>query len=344
MITVQEQCEINKLSTLRVGGLASYLWTCTKESEIPELMSFCGNHSDLPVFVAGEGSNTAFGESVKKIIVRPLILGKSIQLIDGNAQITVGAGENWDEFVEWCVQEGYQGLEALSAIPGSVGAAPIQNIGAYGAEVGEHIVSVKAFDLHKGQWQIFSQSECDFGYRESFFKNSATGRYVIVSVTFSLPLVSSAADILIPDYPGVVDKIKSLELSSPASLLDIRRAITEIRWSKLPRPEELPNLGSFFKNPVITESDFKILYRDHPNVPNWPVVGGYKIAAGWLIEQAGYKGKCIGPICTYEKSALIIVNSRDANLSDVRYFCQHLETAVLDMFGISLEVEPNLIE
>lgn len=346
MITVQEKISLRDFSTICIGGVARYVWSFTREDELPALVGFLHEHADLPVLIVGDGSNSAYGEEVNKIIVRPFLLGKKVMVEKEKVSVTVGAGENWDQFVGWCVDNNYQGLEALSAIPGSVGAAPIQNIGAYGSEVGEYISEVKVFDLIEGSWRIFNKSECQFGYRDSFFKNGNPNRYIIVSVTFLLDLNSSESVVPIPDYPGVAEKLESMGITKDlVSLTSIRRAITEIRWSKLPKPEDLPNIGSFFKNPIVTKEVFAVLNKNYPEIPHWIVGEGYKLSAGWLIEQSGWKGNCLGPVCTYEKSALIVTNpDRAASFSDLLLFRDTIQSSVREKFGVNIEVEPNLIE
>ena len=249
--------------------------------------------------------------------------------------IKAEAGEIWHHFVCDCTTKGFYGLENLALIPGYVGAAPIQNIGAYGVEAGEFIQDIWAYDTQENQEIILNASQCAFGYRDSIFKQQA-GRYIIYAVSFKLLKQPQ----LKMNYADVAERVG--DQPTPQKLL---RTIVEIRQNKLPQPEQYPNAGSFFKNPVLSAEEYAKFAEQHPNAPHYPQANGQvKIAAGWLIDQAGWKGKKIGMVGMFEKQALVLVNYGQATLDDVKKTYSHIQDDIFKKFAIGLEPEPVLLD
>ena len=290
------------------------------------------------VLILGEGSNILFSSDFEGLVVRPMILGREITREDRNSVwIKAGTGENWDEFVAWTTAWGFGGIENLSLIPGSVGSSPIQNIGAYGAEVKETVEHVDAVDVLTGQKIVFQNEGCRFGYRDSIFKQEWKNKCIITSVTFRL----SKKPQLNLGYQLVEEKLSSRERQDVENL---RQVIIDIRRSKLPDPDELGNAGSFFKNPVVPGETFQRILNENPDLPSYPATSaGRKIPAAWLIEQCGWKGKRIGDVGCYEKQPLVLVNHGSANGKDVLELASRIEADVSKRFGISLEKEVNII-
>lgn len=306
------------------------------------------------VLVLGGGSNVILPEQVTQAVVQ---LGHNFidvtPLTDEHVLINVGASVVWDDLVAWSVEQGYHGLENLSLIPGSVGAAPVQNIGAYGVELKDALVSVRAFDRKDNLFVELDNVQCLFAYRDSIFKRSS-GRFVITEVR----LVLSKKPNFVLEY----GELKALrKKDKPAlSLQTVRDKVIEVRQAKLPDPKQLPNTGSFFKNPVISQQQFKELKQRFPRLVGYPQSSAenkeqstnldereqnaeVKIAAGWLIDQAGLKGHCVGGMSVHEKQALVLINKNDATQNDVIKLAEFVHKVVLERYGICLEVEPVVI-
>jgi len=328
---------LKKYTTFRVGGDARYFFVL-KHSEELDLVLEKQKETDLPIFVLGGGSNIIVSDSpLNCIAIKNEIMGIEIKKeTKYQVFLSVGAGEGWDGFVERCVKNGFAGVEALSAIPGTVGGAPIQNIGAYGSEVSETIESVEVFDLVEKKIKVISNKDCEFSYRDSIFKKNKN-RFVVLNVNFALFKNSEAK---VPDYPGVRDFIKG----EKASLEDIRETIIKIRADKLPDPSAVHNVGSFFKNPVVSKSFFEDLKNKFPDAKSFPFGDDeIKIPAGWLIEKAGLKGQSFGEISTYEKNALVLVNNGQSSFEDVVNVSNKIKDIVKEKFGVELETEPGFI-
>lgn len=289
-------------------------------------------------FIIGEGSNLLFKKDFSGTIIRPLFRG--IEVVNENTNeiyVRAGAGENWDRFVEYCVQHRWYGPENLSLIPGSVGATPVQNIGAYGVEAGELIDEVEAWDTSREKFVKFSNSQCRFGYRDSFFKQCDQGRYIITHVTFRLKKKAA----LILDYGNV----REVFMNRPEqTLLSLRQSIIEIRQKKLPDPISTGNAGSFFKNPVITLQQYTQLQNKFSNIPGYPSGEGYtKVPAAWLIEQAGWKGVREDRTGTWPTQPLVIVNYGGAKGEDIFVFSEKIRQDVLQKFNIELQREVTVL-
>ncbi|MFK7784824.1 MAG: UDP-N-acetylmuramate dehydrogenase, partial [Crocinitomicaceae bacterium] len=250
-----------------------------------------------------------------------------------------GAGEVWHDFVLHCVENGYGGVENLSLIPGSVGASPMQNIGAYGAEIKDVFVSLEAYHIESGELHSFDKDACEFGYRESVFKRRLKNQYVITSVTFKLNKEHSINS----SYGAIEAELEKMEVSNP-TIKDISEAVIAIRSSKLPNPAEIGNAGSFFKNPVVDISVLEEIQKNHENVPNYPAPNGkVKLAAGWLIDQAGWKGKTFGNFGVHKMQALVLVNYSNAQGSDIYNLSTEIIADIQSKFGVQLEREVNIL-
>lgn len=259
---------------------------------------------------------------------------------DGHAHVKAMAGENWHEFVLYCIENDLGGLENLSLIPGNVGTTPIQNIGAYGTEIKDTFVSCEAMEIATQQLRTFTKEECEFAYRESIFKGVLKDRYVIVSVTFRLTTIHHKINI---SYGDIAAELTKNGVTIP-TIKDVSNAVTAIRQSKLPNPKELGNSGSFFKNPIITAEEFEKASTLHPEMPHYPVSDTrVKVPAGWLIEQSGFKGKRFGDAGVHAKQALVLVNYGNASGQELLDLSKKIQQTVLDNFGISIEAEVNII-
>lgn len=286
----------------------------------------------------GGGSNILFTKDYEGSVLKNEI--KGIEIIDEDEDqllVRVGAGENWHQFVQWCVSHQLWGLENLSLIPGNVGAAPIQNIGAYGVEQDTCFHSLQAIHTEQGISEVIYKSDCKFGYRDSIFKSSAKGKYIITHVRYMLskkpkPNLS---------YKEVAKYFEDKNLEP--SIKNISNAIIEIRNSKLPDPCVTGNAGSFFKNPIIEVDQFEALIKEHPEVVHYPSDHKIKLAAAWLIDQCGFKGKVSGNTGSYKNQALIIINNGQATGTEILDYSKEIQKAVFDTFGIELETEVNII-
>lgn len=335
MLHFAEHANLKSLNTLNLNSTARYLASVdTEESLVDVLHSVTAKR--LPLFVLSGGSNVLLPESVNALVLRPLMKGVHIlKQDDVHIWIEVMAGEEWHPFVQYCLAQGWYGLENLSLIPGYVGASPIQNIGAYGVEVGDFIESVKAWHLQQQRWVSLSKDACQFAYRDSIFKQQA-GQWVISRVVFKLLKQPK----LMLNYGDVQS-----QAGSRPTAQSVARAIINIRQSKLPDPKIIANVGSFFKNPVITASQFEDLKQHYSSLVGYPQPHNLvKIAAGWLIEQAGWKGRCLGSVGMYEKQALVLVNHGVAGLQDVNHLSLSVKQSVFDKFGVQLEQEPVQVQ
>ena len=290
--------------------------------------------------VLGGGSNLLLTRDFDGLVLHMSNQGIVLSGEDENSlYVTAQAGENWHGFVQWTLAQGYPGLENLSLIPGSVGASPIQNIGAYGAELAEYFHSLKAFDFQTGELIELSQSECCFAYRDSIFKHGLRNRAVILDVTFALPKRWQ------PNlrYAELATELQSHGVSDP-SAKDISEAVIAIRRRKLPDPAKIGNAGSFFKNPIISREQYEQLLIEHPQLVSYPQTdGSVKLAAGWLIDQCGWKGKSLGSAGVHDKQALVLVNLGEATGSQLLQLASRIQTDVKKRFDVVLEPEPIVI-
>jgi len=293
-----------------------------------------------PVFLLGGGSNVLITQDVEGLVLRNNLRGiKVIREFKNKVWVEVGGGEVWHEFVLWAVAQGYGGVENLSLIPGTVGAAPIQNIGAYGVELKDVFVQLKALELDSGKLKTFSRSDCRFSYRDSVFKREEKGKWCITAVVFSL---TKSPHNLNTSYGDISKTLESNGINSP-NIENISRAVVQIRTSKLPDPAKIGNCGSFFKNPETDRSVLERILATHPQAPHYPLPDGRsKIPAGWLIEQCGWKGKRVGNTGCYERQALVLVNYGGATGEEVKNLANAIIESVEREFGVRLEAEVNI--
>lgn len=330
---IEKDVSLATLSTFRMGGTAKEVITLTNNEEI---QSFFVAHDSW--FVIGSGSNIVFPDGVVNTpLVRLAPRGIEILREEGNTvYIQVGAGDIWDDVVAYAVEKGLSGVEALSAIPGTAGATPVQNVGAYGVEISDVLEFVYVFDTEDKQFKELTADECGFMYRDSIFKSGQKGRYVIVSLVLRL----SKDKPTIPNYPGVKET-----LSENPTLKEIRGAITTIRWKKLPDPKEVASVGSFFKNPIISKDKAEEIYKKYPSIVIYPVSETHtKVGAGSLIDTVGWKGKDFGHISTYKNNALVLVHDGEGNQEDLLRVISEIKLKIQDFYGILLETEPEILD
>ncbi len=335
---IQHNISLLPYNTFRIDVSALFFVEVNSKEDLLELIQtevFKTNKR----FVLGGGSNLLLTQNFDGLVIRLGIRGISVCEEGDDVFVQAGAAENWHQFVQHCVNNGYAGLENLSLIPGTVGASPIQNIGAYGVEMKDHFYSLEAFELSSGEIKKFNKEQCEFGYRESVFKNKLKGQYIITSVVFKLSKTPS----LKLHYGAIEEELKKRNITQP-SIKDVSQVVSEIRVSKLPDPSTIGNSGSFFKNPVIDATQFKELLSKHPDVVNYPAAEGkVKLAAGWLIEQCGWKGKQIGQVGTWKNQALVIVNHGTASGKEIFDFSELIIASVYERFGVTLEREVNTL-
>jgi len=318
---------------------ARYACMLEREADIPSLLAE-PRLAGLPRLVLGGGSNVVLTGRFDGVVWLMRLQGRRLVSEDDQAfYVEAAAGEVWHDFVAWTLQQGWAGLENLALIPGTVGAAPIQNIGAYGLELAEHVERVRAVDLATGLSREFDGAACQFGYRDSFFKNQGRGRFLIVSVTFRLPKRWQAR----AGYADVARALASRGIVEPVAQ-DIFDAVVEIRRSKLPDPAVIGNAGSFFKNPVVPAAQFNQLKVREPDLVSYPQPDGQvKLAAGWLIDQCGWKGRVLGAAEVHPRQALVLVNRGGADGLAILALAQAIRDSVQLRFGVELEVEPVVI-
>jgi UDP-N-acetylmuramate dehydrogenase len=315
--------------------LAQRFITIDKIETIRELLSF-----EKDLFLIGGGSNMLLLNDIKRLVVHIAIKGKKIIKKDKRyIYIEVAAGENWHDFVMWCIDNGYGGVENLALIPGNVGTSPIQNIGAYGVEVKDVIQSVKAIEISTGKEVVFSNDDCKFNYRDSIFKNTHKGKFIITSVIFGLTHTKHS----INDSYGAIKAITA----DDKSIKNIAEAVIAIRTEKLPDPKEIGNSGSFFKNPMVSKEKFRLLQQENPSIPNYPILSNpnlVKLAAGWLIDQCGLKGYRKGDAGVHKNQALVLVNYGNATGKEILELAKFVQTTVKKKFDVLLDMEVNIIE
>lgn len=334
-MTIQAAVDLQAFNTLALPGRAARYLRVTQAEQLTE-----PDLRNERRFVLGGGSNLVLTGDFAGLVLHMAIPGKGLVGEDGSHfYIAAGAGENWHDFVQWTLGQGWPGLENLSLIPGTVGAAPIQNIGAYGLEVSEYIHSIDAWDFRSQCFTTFESKDCRFGYRDSLFKQEGwhlDGQLAITRVVFRLPKTWQANSA----YADIAQELAASGITSPKPQ-DIASAVIAVRQRKLPAPNDIPNAGSFFHNPIVDCPQADALATLYPGLPRYRQADGrYKLAAGWLIEQAGWKGKNLGPIGMYEKQALVLVNRGGAMGADVRRTMLAVQAAVAEKFGVSLTPEP----
>ena len=304
-----------------------------------QLIDFLSQHKgEENIFFLGGGSNVLFSKDYNGTIIHISIKGKKIiEELDDKIIIEVSSGENWHDFVKWSIDNNYGGIENLSLIPGNVGAAPIQNIGAYGVELKDVFDSCRVLSIDSNEIKIFNKEECDFNYRSSVFKSSQKNKYVILSIRLKLTKEPHSYNL---SYDSLRERFNDKEIN----LSNISEEIVKIRESKLPDPKKIGNCGSFFKNPFIESEKLDILLEKYPKLPYNKIENGlYKIPAAWLIEKMGFKNKSLGDAGVYINQPLVIVNNGNASGSDILNFANSIKNSVKENFNIDLEEEVNII-
>ena len=338
-MTVHTNVQLQPFNTFGIDAKAKYF---VEISTIEELQNILQNPDYLSIeqLVLGGGSNLLLTKDFDGLVIKNCIKGvEVVKENDENVWIKSGAGVVWHDLVMHCVNQNYAGVENLSLIPGTVGAAPMQNIGAYGIEIKEVFEELEAIEIATGKISTFDKPTCNFGYRESIFKHEAKGKYIILNVTFKLnkkPTFHVA-------YGAINDTLTEMGVSE-LSIKAISDAVIHIRQSKLPNPSEIGNAGSFFKNPEIPKTQFEVLKAQFPTLPSYPVSESTtKVPAGWLIEQAGWKGQRFGNVGVHIKQALVLVNYGGGKGEEIKELSQKIQASVKEKFGIQLTAEVNFV-
>lgn len=338
LMNIREHYPLQSLNTFGIAAEARYFAEPKSDSELHELLVW-RRQNNLPLLVLGGGSNLVFVGDFPGLVLKPSLCG--IRVLEENSDsvlVEAGAGEVWHDFVQYTLTQGWFGLENLSLIPGTVGAAPVQNIGAYGVELADRLESLEAVDIATGRVHEYLVNECRFAYRDSLFKQEESGRKIITRVCFRL---SKKADLKIA-YGDIRQELEANNIIEPTAK-QVAEAVIAIRQRKLPDPKIIGNVGSFFKNPVVSQSHYEQLKRDYPQMVSYPQLEGVKLAAGWLIDQSGWKGKRVGAVGTYDKQALVLVNHGGASGTDVLHVAEQIQQDVLKKFGVALEMEPSVV-
>lgn len=333
--------QISSLKEYNTFGVEVLANNFNKAENEDEILNFLSENKNVPLILGG-GSNILFKNNINKPILKIEI--KGIEIIEENENtvyISVGAGENWNDFVKWTLVKNYGGIENLSLIPGNVGSAPIQNIGAYGVELKDVFQSCRAISIDNKILKTFNKEQCNFTYRSSIFKEKLKNKYIISRVTFKLSKINHVIN---SEYKPLKDLLKIKGNLNP-TIQDISKLVIKIRTNKLPDPKKIGNCGSFFKNPIISNSKFKNLNEYFSSVPNYKISENeVKIPAAWLIEECGFKGKNEGKTGIHKKHALVIVNNGGATGKEIYDFSQKIKKSVLKKFNILLEEEVNIFE
>ncbi|MFS4494193.1 UDP-N-acetylmuramate dehydrogenase [Maribacter sp. 2308TA10-17] len=338
-MTVQQNISLKKYNTFGISAKAKFFCEINTVEDLSQALRL---EEHPKKFIISGGSNMLITQDIDALVMHINTKGKEIiSETEDNVTIKVMAGENWHQMVLWTLENGYGGLENMSLIPGNTGTAPIQNIGAYGVELKDTFESCEAMEIATQQIRSFSKQECQFGYRDSYFKNRGKGKYIITSVTFKLSKKNHALN---TSYGAIETELEKKNITNP-TIRDVSDAVITIRQSKLPDPTELGNSGSFFKNPVVTKSEFDNFTKENPEAPFYKVSeDAYKIPAGWLIEQCGYKGKRFGDAGVHKNQALVLVNYDNASGSEILDLAHRIIKSVAERFHIQITPEVNIIK
>lgn len=336
-LIIKTNQELSSLNTFGVRARCAYFVEIHEE----EQLNLLHQRNDLPRsrLVLGGGSNILFTQDYPGLVVKISIPGIRHEVTEEGIRVSAGGGVIWNDLVWYCVEHGLWGIENLALIPGTVGASPVQNIGAYGVELMDVFHHCRAFDTRTGEFRVLLREDCGFSYRDSIFKNEARGRYIITEVT----LLLSAEGQVQTGYGAIREELNHRNIPDPG-LRDMAEVVSAIRVSKLPDPSTIGNAGSFFKNPVISQEEFLKIQQKHPLVVHYLMDNGkVKLAAGWLIEQAGWKGKSRGDSGTWKNQALVLVNHGNASGDDIYRFSEDIIEDIRLKYGIRLEREVNVI-
>lgn len=334
-MNIQKNISLKSYNTFGIDSLAEQFVEIKTIDELKQIIK-----TNPSFFILGGGSNILFTKEIIPFVIYLNLKGIEILSYSNNAvYVKVAAGEDWHNFVLWCINNHFGGLENLSLIPGNVGASPIQNIGAYGVEVKDTIVEVKTLEINSLNQCVFKNSECHFAYRDSIFKKELKGKHIITAVTFKLATKNHQLNI---EYGAIGEELSNKGISQP-TIKDVSDAVISIRESKLPNPKEIGNGGSFFKNPIITSQHFHQLQQIYPSIPHYPISESeVKIPAGWLIEQAGFKGIKKENTGVHAKQALVLVNFGNAKGIEILNLAHEIQNTIFKIFDISLEIEVNI--
>lgn len=333
---VHENTSLKTYNTFSIDVTARYF---TSIDSVKALQSILSDEQwkTIPCFILGSGSNILFTQNFDGLVIHNQITG--IELLDetkDHVYLKIGAGENWHQLVLYCIENNYAGIENLSLIPGTVGAAPIQNIGAYGVELKDVLFEVHTIDRSNNTPHVFNNADCQFGYRDSIFKNILKNKHIVTDVVLKLNKTS----VFHVEYGAIKDKLNG----APLSIRAISDAVIQIRQEKLPNPKVIPNAGSFFKNPIVSQKLFLTLQEKYPKMPYFSENNDHvKIPAGWLIEQCGFKGKRFGDVGVHAHQALVLVNYGNGTGAEIKQLSEMIQKAVTEKFGITLTTEVNIL-
>ena len=333
---IQTNKNLKEYNTFGISVKAEMFAVFSSIEELKQILSF---RNDKKLLVLGGGSNLLLTKDFDGLVIKNEI--KRFEVIEETASEVIvesGAGENWHEFVLNCIDKGFGGIENLSLIPGSVGASPMQNIGAYGVEIKDVFESLSAYHIASGEIHYFDKTKCEFGYRESIFKNKVKGEYIILTVTFRLtknPTINSS-------YGAINEQLKVMGIQVP-TIKELSAAVIAIRQSKLPDPKIIGNAGSFFKNPTVEIALLEQIQKNYPDIPNYPALNGKKLAAGWLIEKAGWKGRTFDNYGVHKLQALVLVNYGNCTGQEIFDLSSQIIQDVFEKFGVLLEREVNIL-
>ncbi len=336
---IQENVSLKAYNTFGVDASARYFADASSVEELTETLK--NSNPQTPILFLGGGSNLLLTKDFEGLAIRLNFKGITEEIINENeVLVTAKAGENWHQFVIFCLEKNYGGLENLSLIPGNVGTSPMQNIGAYGTEIKDVFESCKVLNLDTSGIEVFDLEKCRFGYRDSIFKQEGKGKYVILEVTFRLTRTAHRINV---EYGAIQSELENMGILNP-TIQDVSKAVINIRQSKLPDPNVIGNAGSFFKNPTIPLAQYETLKLKFDQIPGYPNSDFVKIPAGWLIEQCGWKGKQIGNVASHKQQALVIINATGtASGKEIFDFSTVIIESVKEKYGIVLEREVNII-
>ncbi|TJY37327.1 UDP-N-acetylmuramate dehydrogenase [Pontimicrobium aquaticum] len=336
-MNIQQNISLKSYNTFGIDVSAKHFASVNTINELQNILKLKGYPNK---FILGGGSNMLLTKNIESLVLHINLKGiKTVSKTDSTVSVEANAGENWHKFVLWCIDNNYGGVENLSLIPGNVGTAPIQNIGAYGVELKDVFQSCEVLDIHSGEIRTFTKEDCQFDYRNSVFKNDLKGQYIILSVTFKL---STQHHNIKTEYGAIKNELERNNITKP-TIKDVSNAVIAIRSSKLPDPSKIGNSGSFFKNPIISKKQFDLLKQNFPNIPNYNVSNKLvKVPAGWLIEHAGFKGKTFDNYGVHKNQALVLVNYGNAKGTDILNLSKLIQKTIKRIFNINLEAEVNI--
>jgi len=337
-MTILSNISLKPYNTFGINVLAKHFVSVKSVAELRAVLELESYPEKL---ILGGGSNMLLTRDIEALVIHLNL--KGIEIVSQNnskVKVKAFAGENWHEFVLWCLEHDFGGIENLSLIPGNIGTAPIQNIGAYGVELKNVFESCEALHIATGNIKTFTKANCNFDYRNSVFKQEVKGEYIILSVTLTLSVANHSVK---TDYGAISDELNRLHIDKP-TIQDVSKAVINIRTSKLPDPKIIGNSGSFFKNPIVSKAQFEVLKLNFPEIPSYVISDSeVKIPAGWLIEHAGFKGKRFNNYGVHKNQALVLVNYDDAKGEDLFKLSKLIQETIKRIFNISLEAEVNII-